>query len=143
MVNPLNEAELTYNIEHSGQRGGTSHVEDPLKHRVVSPSSEIIGEGAAIFTDMMETILKALDQQMAMSLDAQNTDGLPIGKGMTMRQIGKDQIDKIQEGTRHTSDPKEKYPDLFLPVPENYRISNHFCGYSDSLQKTILWFWLN
>ena len=32
-----------------------------------------------------------------------------------------------------TSDPKERYPDLFLPVVENYRISDRFCGYSDSL----------
>ena len=32
-----------------------------------------------------------------------------------------------------TSDPKEKYPDLFLPLAENYRISNYFCGYLDSL----------
>ena len=133
MVNPLNEVELTSNIEHSGQREGTSHVEDPLKHRVVMPSSEIIGEGAAIFTDMTETILNALDQQMAMSADAQNVEGLPIGKGMTMRQIGNDQIDKIQDGTQQTFDPKEKYPDLFLPVVENYRISDQFCGYLDSL----------
>ena len=28
---------------------------------------------------------------------------------------------------------KEGYPDLFLPVVENYRINNHFHGYSDSL----------
>ena len=40
---------------------------------------------------------------------------------------------ETQERARVTSDPKEKYPDLFLPVRENYRISNHFCGYSDSL----------
>ena len=32
-------------------------TKDPLKPRVVSPSSEIIGEGAAIFMDMTETIL--------------------------------------------------------------------------------------
>ena len=32
-----------------------------------------------------------------------------------------------------TSDPKEMYPDLFLPVAENHRISDRFCGYSDSL----------
>ena len=63
MVNPLNEAELTSNIEHSGQREGASHIENPLKHRVVSPSSEIIGEGAAIFTDMTETIQNALDNR--------------------------------------------------------------------------------
>ena len=36
-----------------------------MKHRVVSTSSEIIREGAAIFTDMTETMLNALDQQMA------------------------------------------------------------------------------
>ena len=28
---------------------------------------------------------------------------------------------------------KEGYPDLFLPVVENYGISGHFCGYLDSL----------
>ena len=28
---------------------------------------------------------------------------------------------------------KEGYPDLFLPIVENYRISDCFCGYSDSL----------
>ena len=28
---------------------------------------------------------------------------------------------------------KENYSDLFLPVRENYRISDHFCGYLDSL----------
>ena len=27
----------------------------------------------------------------------------------------------------------EIYPDLFLPVVENHRISDHFCGYLDSL----------
>ena len=58
---------------------------DPLKPRVVSPSLEIIGEGAAIFTDMMETILNALDQQMAMSSDIQKLEGIPIGKDMNNR----------------------------------------------------------
>ena len=28
---------------------------------------------------------------------------------------------------------KEDYPDLFLPIRENYRISDHFHGYSESL----------
>ena len=53
----MNEAELPSNIEYLGQREGVSHVEDPLTPRVVMPSSEIIGEGAAIFMDMTETIL--------------------------------------------------------------------------------------
>ena len=44
---------------------------DPLTNRVVSPSSEIIGESAAIFTDMTETMLTTLDQQLAMSSDVQ------------------------------------------------------------------------
>ena len=106
---------------------------DPLKHRVVSPSSEIIGEGAAIFTDMTETILKTLDQCLAMSSGVQKPEGLPIGEDVTIRQIGDDQMDKTQGRTQQTSDPKERYPDLFLPVAENHRISDRFCGYSDSL----------
>ena len=28
---------------------------------------------------------------------------------------------------------KEAYPDLFLPIRENYRISDHFCGHAESL----------
>ena len=36
-------------------------------------------------------------------------------------------------GLKVTSDQNEEYPDLFLPVAENYRISNHFCGYSNGL----------
>ena len=36
-------------------------TKDPLEQRVVSSSSEIIGKGAAIFTDMTETILNTLD----------------------------------------------------------------------------------
>ena len=87
MVNPLNRTELTSNLEHSNQREGTSMTKDPLEHRVVSPSSEIIGEGAAIFTDMTETILIALDQQMAMSSDIQKLKGLLIGHNQ-MKEMG-------------------------------------------------------
>ena len=76
MVNPQNRAELASNLEHISQRESASITKDPLEHRVVSPSSEIIGEGAAIFTDMTETILNALDQQMAMSSDIQKLKGL-------------------------------------------------------------------
>ena len=44
-----------------------------MEHRVVSPVGvgHIIGEGAAIFTDMTETMLTALDKQMALSDTAQ------------------------------------------------------------------------
>ena len=121
MVNPLDRAELTSNLEHSSQRESASITKDPLEHRVVSPSSEIIGEGAAIFTDMTETILNALDQQMAMSSDIQKSKGLSIGDN---------QMKETQSKIQITS---ERYPDLFLPVVENHRISDRFCGYSDSL----------
>ena len=28
---------------------------------------------------------------------------------------------------------EDKYPDLYLPVAENYKISDKFCGYADSM----------
>ena len=107
---------------------------DPLRHRVVSPSSgHIIGEGAVIFTDMTETMLTALDQQMAMSSDAQKPEGPLNGNIMTARQITDDnQVGETQARTQITSDTKHVYPDLYLPVAENYCISDQFCGYLDS-----------
>ena len=52
------------------QRGLVSVMEIPstTEHRVVAPMStgHIPGEGAAIFTDMMETMLTTVDQQMAL-----------------------------------------------------------------------------
>ena len=94
-------------------------------YNCVSPSSEIIGEGAAIFTDMMETILNILDKQVAMSLDSQQlVNGLSLDDNQIKGMQGIEPKSSIQ---------KEGYHDLFLPVVENYRISDHFCGYSDSL----------
>ena len=69
MVNPLERVMPTHDVAHSSQREQVSMPKDSLKHRVVSPSSEIIREGAAIYTDMTETILNALDQQVAMTPD--------------------------------------------------------------------------
>ena len=85
MVNPLDKVKPAYNIECSSQREHASMTKEPLEHRVVSPCSRIIGEGAAIFTDMTETILNTLDQQMAMSSDAQKLEGLPVGEDVTIR----------------------------------------------------------
>ena len=73
IVNPMDKVKPTFGNEplNTSQRKHVSMTTDPLRHRVVSPSSDhIIGEGAAIFTDMTETMLNALDQQMAMSSDA-------------------------------------------------------------------------
>ena len=134
MVNPMGKVKPTIDIEHPSQREHVSMTTDPLKCRVVSPSSEIIGEDAAIFTDMMETMLTALDQQMAKSSDAQKLEGILSGKDMTIgQQIGDSQMEETQGRTHITSDPKEMYPHLFLPVAENHRISDQFCMYSDCL----------
>ena len=84
MVNPLDKVKPTIDREHASQRECVSMTTDPLKHRVISPSSEIIGEGAAIFTDMMETMLTALDQQMAMSSDTQKPEGILNSNDVTV-----------------------------------------------------------
>ena len=73
MVNLLDKVKPPSDIEHSNQRECTSIMKDPLKPRVVSPSSKIIGEGTVIFMDMTETILNTLDQCLAMSSDPQKT----------------------------------------------------------------------
>ena len=65
MVNPLDRVMSTHDIVHSSQREQVSLPKEILQPRVISPSSKIIGKGAAIFTDMMETIL------IAMTPDAQ------------------------------------------------------------------------
>ena len=43
------------------------------------------------------------------------------------------QIKGTQGRKPTTSIQNEAYPDLFLPVVENYTVSDHFCRYSDSL----------
>ena len=124
MVNPLERVMPAHDIAHSSQKDQVSIPKDSLQHRVVSPSSEIIGEGAAIFTDMTETILNALDQQMAMTSDTQQSKGLSPSDNQMKGILGRKPT---------TSEQKESCPDLFLLVVENYRISGHFCGYLDNL----------
>ena len=123
-VNPLERVISAHDIAHSSQREQVSLPKETLQHRVVSSRSEIIREGAAIFTDMMETILNVLDQQIAMAPDIQQSKGLSPSDN---------QMKGIQGRKPTTANQKEGYPDLFLPVVENYRISDHFCGYLDSL----------
>ena len=92
---------------------------------VGSPSSDIIGEGAAIFMDMTETILDILDKQVATAPSSQQqTKWLPSNDN---------QIEVVKSKEPKAYSQKEDYPDLFLPIMENYRISDHFHGYSDSL----------
>ena len=89
------------------------------------PSSEIIGEGAAIFMDMTEMILDILDKQVATSPSSQlHTKGLSSND---------DQKEVVKSKEPKASPQEEDYPDLFLPIMENYGISDCFCGYLDSL----------
>ena len=106
-----------------------------MGHTVASPSSgHIIGEGAAIFTDLTETMLTALDQQMTLSTEAQKTEDSLSGNIMTAGQLtGHNQVGESPARILVTHDTKDIYPDLYLPVVENYRISDKFYGYSDSL----------
>ena len=74
IVNPRTEVRSTNESLYPNHREhvpmGTDLSE--MGHQVVSPSSgHIIGEGAAIFMDMTETMLDALDQQMVLSAEAQ------------------------------------------------------------------------
>ena len=97
MVDPLDKVKPTISREHASQREHVSMTTDPLKCRMVSPSSEIIGEGAPTFTDMTETMLTALDQQMAMSSDAQKLEGIPSSNDVTVgQQIGNSQMEETQ-----------------------------------------------
>ena len=125
LINPMERVMSVHDTMHPSQREQASHPNETLQLQVVSPSSEIIGEGAAIFANMTETFLDVLDKQVAMSPDTQQ----PV-KGLS---LDKDQLKRMQGKKPKTSTQKEGYPVLFLPVVENYRISDCFHGYSDSL----------
>ena len=104
----------------------------------------ILGEGAAIFTDMTETMLTALDKQMALSDTAQKPEGSSLSKFLTHGQISSHSEIRLKESTSNRlkgsrSIPvsaikeEDKYPDLYLPVAENYNISDMFCRYVYSM----------
>ena len=104
--------------------------------RVVSPvnNQHILGEGAAIFTDMTETMLTVLDQQMALSGEAQKPEGSLTSNVLTPRQPSSSgNIGRSKSTPQTVSEVEDKYPDLYLLVAENYRISDRFYGYMDSM----------
>ena len=118
IINPMERMMPIHGDVYSDQR-------EQVKLQMASPSSEIIGEGAAIFMDMMETILDILDKQVAMSPGSQQPT-----KGLSSKDDQKEMVQSIEPGV---SAQKEDYPALFLPIMENYRISDCFHGYLDSL----------
>ena len=70
LINPMEREMPIHGDAHPDQR-------EQVKLQMGLPSSEIIGEGAAIFMDMKETILDVLDKQVAVSPGSQQpTKGL-------------------------------------------------------------------
>ena len=109
----------------------------PTEHNFLSPvgAGHILGEGAAIFTDMTETMFAALDKQMALSDTAQKPES-SSSKFLTSGQISSQSEIRSKEPRSmpmSTTKEEDKYPDLYLPVIENYKISDKFCGYTDSM----------
>ena len=110
----------------------------PTEHRIISPvgTGHIIEEGDVIFTDMTETMLTALDQQMALSDTAQKPEGSCLSKCLTPKKISSHVDIRSREGRTipmSITREEDKYPDLYLHVAENYKISDKFCGYADNM----------
>ena len=120
------------------QRRSISVRETPstTEHRVVPPMStgHILGEGAAIFTDMTETMLATLDQQMALSDETRKPEGSLMSNPLISGQISShDDIEGSKTIPTSAAKIEGKYPDLYLPIAENYKISDKFYGYMDSM----------
>ena len=80
-----------------------------IEHRVVSPVStgHIIGEGAAIFTDMTETMLNVLDQQMAQSGKVQKPEGSLTDNVLPPRHIVGNNVGELRTRSQTTHDTKD------------------------------------
>ena len=71
---------------------------------------------------------------MALSTEAQKPKGsLADNIEITGQLTGRNQVGESSTQTQVTHDMKDICPDLYLPVVENYQISDTFYGYSDSL----------
>ena len=70
---PQHAPDSEYQLPSQGGPDSVRKSQLPTEHRFVSPVSmgHILGEGATIFTDMTETMLTTLDQQTALSDEAQ------------------------------------------------------------------------
>ena len=80
---------------------------------------------------MTETMLTALDQQMALSGEAQKPEGSLTSNVLTPGQIsGSSNIGESKTIPQTANQIEDKYPDLYLPVAENYKISGRFYGYT-------------
>ena len=79
-------------------------------------------------------MLTTLDQQMALSSKAQKPEGSLTDNVLTSGQIvGSSKVGEFHTRSQTTHGTKDIYPDLYLPVAENYKISDRFYGYMDSM----------
>ena len=79
-------------------------------------------------------MLTTLDQQMALSSKAQKPEGSLTDNILTSGQrVGSSNIGDFKTRSQIANEIKDIYPDLYLPVTENYKISNRFYGYTDSM----------
>ena len=75
-------------------------------------------------------MLTAVDQQIALSSEAQRPEGSLTDNVLTPGWIvGSSKVGEFQTRSQTTNDTKDIYPDLYLPVTENYKISDQFYGY--------------
>ena len=88
-------------------------------NQVSTSSHPIIGESAAVFTDMTDTMLKVLDRCMAVNAQAHELENSLAESACAIGQ-------SRQSMTGYRQDTN---PDWFLPVTGNPRISEVFCGY--------------
>ena len=72
-------------------------------------------------------MLTALDQQMSLSGEVQKPKGSLTNNVLTPRQPSSSgNIERSKMTPWTISEVEDKYPDLYLPVAENYRISEDF-----------------
>ena len=71
---------------------------------------------------------------MALSSEVQKPEGSLADNVLTTGQlIGSNKVGESQARSQITHDTKDMCPDLYLPVAENYNISDQFYGYMDSM----------
>ena len=104
---------------------GSPIQKEPMKvDRAVSSSSHhIIGEGATVFTDMTDTMLKVLDRQMSITAQAWECENSLAENAFAIGHPRQNMTEYM----------KDSNPDWYLPVKGNPRMSEVFYGYLDSL----------
>ena len=71
---------------------------------------------------------------MAFSSEAQKPKGsLTDNVLITGQLIGSSKVGESWDRSQVTHDTKDIYPDLYLQVVENYKISDQYYGYADSM----------